>query len=66
MLAEMDEVYGLTPNRFCYAAVIKALANGGQWQRALNKIDEMRELGMTPDHIVYMSAVGACEQVCKL
>lgn len=63
MITEMNATHDLAPNRFCYAAVIKALANGGQWERALEKLDEMRQLGMTPDAVVYTSAIGACEKV---
>lgn len=56
-------MHGLAPNRFCYSAVIKALANGGQWRRALDKLEEMRMMGMHPDHVVYTAAIVACEKV---
>ena len=63
MLTEMSEVHGLESNRFCFSAVIKALAKGGQWKRALEKIDEMLALGLSPDPVVYTAAIGACERV---
>lgn len=56
-------MHGLAPNRFCYSAVIKALANGGQWRRALDKLEEMRIMGMHPDHVVFTAAIVACEKV---
>ena len=65
MLEQMQHVHRLAPNRHCFSAVIKALANGGQWERALQRLDEMRGLAMAPDHIVYASAIGACEKVAK-
>lgn len=63
MLVEMKDEHGLEPNRFCYSAVIKALAKGGQWKRALQKLDEMRECGLSADPVVYTAAIGACEKV---
>lgn len=66
MLVEMKEEYGLELNRYCYSAVVKALANGGQWKRALEKLDEMRENGLSADPVVYTAAIGACEKVRKL
>lgn len=63
MLVEMKDVHELEPNRFCYSAVIKALAKGGQWKRSLQKLDEMRERGLSADPVVYTAAIGACEKV---
>ncbi|CAM9599295.1 unnamed protein product, partial [Hapterophycus canaliculatus] len=62
MLVEMKNDYGLELNRYCYSAVVKALANGGQWKRALEKLDEMRECGLSADPVVYTAAIGACEK----
>lgn len=63
MLVEMKEEHNLDPNRFCYSAVIKALAKGGQWKRALEMLNEMREYGLSADPVVYTAAIGACEKV---
>lgn len=63
MLVGMQNEHGVEPNRFCYSAVVKALANGGQWKRALETLDEMRECGLSADPVVYTAAIGACEKV---
>lgn len=62
---EMQSKYGLTPNRFCYCAVIKALANGGQGKRALDRLAEMEERRLAADPVVYTAAIAACEKVRK-
>ncbi|CAN0547190.1 unnamed protein product, partial [Ectocarpus sp. 8 AP-2014] len=51
ILVGMQKEHGVEPNRFCYSAVVKALANGGQWKRALETLDEMRECGLSADPV---------------
>merc|ERR1712118_57970 len=35
---------------------------GGQWERALSLLDEMRERGVSPDVISFNAAISACEK----
>ena len=43
------------PNEITYSIVINACAKGGESQRALNLLDEMRSRGLVPDIISYNS-----------
>ena len=43
-----------------YSSVINACAKGGEWQRALGLLDEMRSRGLVPDEITYNSVINAC------
>ena len=48
------------PDEITYSSVINACAKGGEWQRALGLLDEMRSRGLVPDEITYNSVINAC------
>jgi pentatricopeptide repeat protein len=50
-------VVGAAPCR-----LISALGSGGQWERAVAVLKEMRKQGLTPDVYSYCSAIMACEK----
>ena len=56
---------GLTFDVFSFSAAISACEKGGQWERALSLLDEMRERGVTPDVISFNAVISACEKAGK-
>lgn len=47
----------IIPNQHTYSAVINALGNSGQWERALDVLDQMVEKDMKVNVITYNSAI---------
>ena len=45
-----------------FSAAISACEKGGQWERALSLLDEMRESGVTPNVFSFNAAISACEK----
>merc|ERR1719375_630558 len=43
-----------------YTTVMLALQQGGQWQRAIALLDQMREKGVKPDSKTYASVIATC------
>jgi pentatricopeptide repeat protein len=52
----------VAPNVISFSAAISACEKGGQWQRALALLDEMRAKGVAPDVISFSAAISACEK----
>ena len=52
----------VTGNVIGFNAAISACGKGGQWQRALSLLDDMRKAGATMDVISFSAAVSACEK----
>jgi len=54
---------GVEPNAISFNAAISACASGGgQWEKAVQLIDEMRQNGLEPDVISFSAAISACEK----
>lgn len=43
-------------------AVVDACRKGRQWEKALEKLSEMKGLGVVPDDFTYTAAIAACRQ----
>jgi pentatricopeptide repeat protein len=50
------------PNRVAYASAISACATGGQWVLAIKLLDDMREVGVSPDVRHCAAAIAACDK----
>jgi pentatricopeptide repeat protein len=54
---------GIEPNAITYSAAISACEKGdGQWEMALELLNEMKERGIEPNVITYSAAISACEK----
>ena len=45
-----------------YNAAISACGRGGEWQRGLSLVAEMRRKKLLPDHFTFGAAISACER----
>ena len=48
---------GVQPNVINYNLSIKALAKGGQWQRAMELLKSMEAAGVSPDERTYSALI---------
>ena len=55
----------MTPDVITFSAAISACEKGGQWQRALALLDEMRAARVTPDVITFSAAISACARASQ-
>ena len=53
---------GVEPSVISYNAAISACEKGGQWEPALQLLEEMKSSGIEPDVISYSAAISACEK----
>jgi pentatricopeptide repeat domain-containing protein 1 len=53
---------GVKPDVITYNASISACEKGGQWEKALQLLEEMRAKGVEPDVILYSASISACEK----
>ena len=56
-------VQGHKPNIHCFSAAISACGKCGQWEKALQLLDEMQQRRLEPDVISFSAAISACEKV---
>lgn len=52
-----DQVH---PNVINYNLAVKALAKGGQWEQAVNILEDMERRGVSPDARTYSAAIEVC------
>lgn len=52
-------------NQHTYSAVINALGNSGQWERALDILDQMKEKDMKVNVVAYNSAISALAKASR-
>ena len=58
---EKAKAGGVALNTFTFNAAISACAKGGEWQKALDLVDELKQQrGLEPDVITYTAAISAC------
>lgn len=57
----MPKMLGVMPNAYCYSAAINACEKGGQWRKAVEVLDLMRENKIEPTTVVCTSVVSACK-----
>ncbi len=63
LLAEMEEVHGLTPDLISHNAHLAALAHAGDAVGAIEKVDGLHAAtGLTPDAISLTTAISACAE----
>ena len=53
---------GIPADTITYSAAISACEKGGQWQRALQLLEDMQAKGIPADTITYSAAISACEK----
>jgi pentatricopeptide repeat protein len=53
---------GVKPDVITYNASISACEKGGQWEKALQLLEEMRAKGVEPDVSLYSASISACEK----
>lgn len=51
---------GAKPDLVAYTAVMDCCGKAGQWEMALNLMQEMRDEGLKPDRMTYNTAIDAC------
>jgi len=51
---------GIKPDVITYSAAISACEKGGQWEKALALLQQMRGVGITPNVITYSASIQAC------
>ncbi len=51
----------LEPDVIRYNAAISAYEKGGQWEKALQLLDEMQQRRLEPDVISFNAALSACK-----
>jgi len=56
---------GIEPTGFTYSAAISACGNGGQWERGLELLYQMRGKGMEINVITYNAAIAALANTAK-
>jgi pentatricopeptide repeat domain-containing protein 1 len=64
LLDEM-ETYGIPPSEVAYSVTIKACGNGGQWQKALDLLESMRQKNMSINIYNYNAAISAISKAAK-
>ena len=53
---------GINPDVISFNTAISACANGGQWEKALNLLQELMNRGIEPDIICFNAAISACAE----
>jgi len=48
---------GVAPDVISYSTAISACEKGGQWERALELLEEMAAKGVAPDEITYSAPI---------
>ncbi|CAN0397008.1 unnamed protein product, partial [Ectocarpus sp. 13 AM-2016] len=48
---------GVLPNAINYNQAIRALGKGGDWERAIGLLEEMKEAGVSPDERTFNAAI---------
>ena len=52
----------LEPDVYSFNAAIRACGKSGQWEKALQLLDEMQQRRLEPDVISFNAAISACEK----
>merc|ERR1712151_1120289 len=52
----------VTRDVISFSAAISACEKGGQWERALSLLEEMRDMSVTRNVISFSAAISACEK----
>ena len=52
----------MVPDVISFSAAISACEKGGQWERALSLLEDIKSRGVEPDVISFSAAISACEQ----
>jgi pentatricopeptide repeat protein len=64
LLDEMED-NGVPPNEVSYSVCITACGNGGQWEKALQLLNLMKEKSMQTNLITYNAAITALSKASK-
>jgi pentatricopeptide repeat protein len=61
----MNKISRHSPNEIAYSIAITACGNGGQWQKAMDLLQTMKDKGMNINLITYNSAITALSKAAR-